>query len=107
MNVYSIFDKKVAAYGQPFFALNDQAAKRMVSMASAERNSLLRVFPEDYTLERLGTFDESSGQLDSEKPSTVASVSALVLRDVDVGESESESPTSPPWDEEKPSSSPS
>lgn len=78
MNVYSIFDKKVSAYGQPFFAVNDQAAIRMVTTATMERNSLMRCFPEDYSLERLGSFDEQKGHLEPVKPLSVCPVASIV-----------------------------
>lgn len=99
MNVYSVFDKKVATYGQPFFALNDLAAARMVSMASMDRNSLLRCFPEDYQLERLGSFDEDKGELKSIKPHVVGPVASFIVDGGDLGEEESGSESSsPPWE---------
>lgn len=101
MNIYSLFDKKVSSYGQPFFALSDAAACRMVSMSSLDRNSLLRVFPEDYQLERIGSFVDSTGILDPCKPKVVSAVASLLIEGAETGGDESVSESSPPFDLEE------
>lgn len=106
MNVYSIYDKKVAAYGQPFFAANDGAAIRMVTLASQDRNSLLGTFPADYQLEKIGSWDESQGLLSGSKPGVVAQV-ALIVWVGDREESSDSEDSDPPFDVEEMNNTPS
>lgn len=105
MYVYSVFDKKVAAYGQPFFAQSDSAASRMVSMASMDRNSLLRTFPADYTLELIGEWDDQVGELKPSKPRTVCPVASLVIGGNDGEASDNGASPSPKVEVEKKSTS--
>lgn len=73
VKVYSIFDVKVGAYNQPFFAQSDGAAVRMftdtvngpVDPKTGMKNHIA-AHPEDYRLDRLGTFDDEFGALVSD-----------------------------------------
>lgn len=96
MLVYSIFDKKVSAYGQPFFAKNDGAAMRLVMASTTERNSLLATFPGDYQLERIGSWDDEKGVLEPSKPAVVSPVTALLWEgDAPGDQAEPKSPGEP------------
>jgi len=64
MQIYSIFDRKTAAYMQPFFALTDGAALRTV-MSSMGEGSMFKAYPGDFDVFRLGRFDEGSGEISS------------------------------------------
>lgn len=74
--VFSIFDSKAAAYGQPFFAYNEGIAQRNVA-ASLDSDSLLAKFPQDYSLFVIGTFDDATGELKARSPVAVANVVSL------------------------------
>lgn len=66
MMLYGVYDRKAQVYGQPFIAENDDAAIRAyysdfyrVYMDSP--SSPFVMFPEDFDLCRIGTFDINSG----------------------------------------------
>lgn len=63
--IYSIYDEKVEAYGQPFFAPTNPAAIRMFTDLTMDHNSSVSRHPQDYTLYQLGTYDDSTGKLES------------------------------------------
>lgn len=52
----------------PFFSLNDETAVRSFGHACKSPDSLMASYPEDYSLYRLGEFDDVSGVILSEKP---------------------------------------
>ena len=57
-NVYAIYDKKAETYSQPFLALNNSVACRMVQ-ASMDPVSLLTQFPHDYRLDKVAVYDDT------------------------------------------------
>lgn len=61
LNMFSIFDCKAKAYLQPFFSLNSDTATREFD-AAVNGESTFSKFPEDYSLFRLGSFDQVTGQ---------------------------------------------
>lgn len=65
LNIYSIQDSMAVCFLNPFTCVNDDVAKRTVSNAMASPDSSLSGSPEDYQLFRVGSFDTSSGLLDS------------------------------------------
>lgn len=84
-NFYAIFDKKAETYGMPFPALNHAVACRMVS-ASMDEGSMLRLYPHDYRVEKVATFEDTFAMFDSpEKKEIVAEVSNLVPLPFDDG----------------------
>jgi len=64
--VYSVFDKKVGAYAQPFFVSHEQVALRAFAAAVQDKELTIGKFPEDYALYCLGVFDDASGSLSGE-----------------------------------------
>ena len=78
-NVYSIYDKKSESYSPPFIAYNHTCAKRMVAAAMTE-GSLLKMFPNDYRLDFIGTFEDAFGNFKSfANKDIVCEVSNLVV----------------------------
>lgn len=65
-NTYSAFDKKAVFFLGTFTARSDSEASRMFGDGVQDRKSLLALHPEDYALYRLGTFDDTSGQISGE-----------------------------------------
>lgn len=81
MNAYSMFDRKVGAYGLPFFAQNDDLAVRLICSNMMEEHSMISRFPEDYTLFEVGEFDADEGvvsSLPTVHPRSVLSGMAMV-----------------------------
>lgn len=82
LNIYSLFDKKAATFHQPFYSTHDGVAQRMVAASAADVNSSLGQFPSDYSLYRIGTFDDQNAEVQAEiPPSHICEVVALVKGD--------------------------
>lgn len=64
--MYSILDKGVQAFSQPFSAHNDYAARRVFERAVADPESIMSIKPSDFALFRIGSFDDDSGLISSE-----------------------------------------
>lgn len=63
LHAYTIYDRKSLQYHQPFFAVADGAAVRMLSDIANDPNTSIGRHPSDYVLYRCGGYDDSSGQL--------------------------------------------
>lgn len=80
VNIYSLFDIKISAYGTPFFAPSDPVAVRSVRPVVNDPSSTLCHSPEDFSLRRIGSFDDASGYIESlEAPVFVCECSALKM----------------------------
>lgn len=68
-NVYSIRDNKTA-FMQPMLDINDKAAIRnfKLAVANSPTGASMAVYPEDFDLYRIGTFDNETGVV---SPTTV------------------------------------
>lgn len=66
-NAYSIKDAKANVFSAPFFSINDQVAQRSFEQASSDSNTTISQNPQDFSLYRLATFDDQSGELHPEK----------------------------------------
>lgn len=62
-DVFSIHDEKAAAFLPPFILPNEQMAKRVFADCINSDDHQFGKNPADYTLFRLGQFDDASGQL--------------------------------------------
>ena len=60
-NLYSIYDKKSETYMQPFVELTDGTAIRQCTDLLLNTNSPFSKYPEDFTLMRIGSWDEVGG----------------------------------------------
>lgn len=63
-NAYSVRDSKVGTYGVPFFTHNDATAKRSFNQLASDPNSVVAHNPEDFSLHRIGEFDDESGVME-------------------------------------------
>lgn len=63
VNVYSVFDSKVEAYLLPFFMRADGEAVRAVLAASSDRQHQFYSHAADYTLFKIGVFEDIRGVL--------------------------------------------
>lgn len=65
LNAYAIFDTAAVAYLQPFFMHNDDLAVRAFrDNVNADTDSVISLHPEQFTLFKIGTFDDKSGTLE-------------------------------------------
>jgi len=60
--IYSVFDAKAQTYSHPFYAPNEQIAIRDFTRACRDPQLDLSKFPEDFSLQHLGTFDDENAQ---------------------------------------------
>lgn len=68
INAYSLYDRKTLVYHNPFFALTDSAASRIVADIVADPNTSVGRHPNDYVLFRIGTYDDGLGLMLPETP---------------------------------------
>ena len=60
LKIFSVFDSKVAAYMNPFFARSTAEAVRIFSDAVNSSQQGFKSHAEDYTLFELGVWDDQS-----------------------------------------------
>lgn len=82
VNVYSIFDEKAAAYAPPFFMGHNGQAIRAFSDLVEDNKSAISRHPADYTLYKLGEFDDNSGVIKGVQPEFLARASDFVSKDI-------------------------
>lgn len=78
VNVYSIFDTATGLYMRPFFAESDGQALRGFKDVATDADHPVGKHPEDYTLFRIGTFDDFKGHLGFEDPQSLKTALAVV-----------------------------
>ncbi len=66
LNSYSIYDTASGLYSRPFFTPSDAEAIRSFSDIVQDAEHPIGRHPEDYTLFRLGRFDDTTGAIDNE-----------------------------------------
>ena len=71
MNSYSVYDTATAAYMRPFFMQSDGQALRAFTDLATDAEHDIGKHPEHYSLVRLGTFDDNTGDFNNEKNSTI------------------------------------
>ena len=72
LNAYSIYDKAVQAYAKIFFLRTDAEAKRGFTAICMDAEGDIYRAPQDYTLFRVGEFDDGTGELSGCDPMPVA-----------------------------------
>lgn len=63
LQIYSIKDKAVNAFLQPFFSPTIASANRSLSVVVNDRDHDFHKHVDDYTLFKLGDFDDSTGAI--------------------------------------------
>lgn len=71
INVYAIHDAKIEAYMQPFYARTDAEAKRGFSGICNQEQGQISEHPGDFTLFKIGAYDDSTGVLTPQDPSSL------------------------------------
>ena len=74
LNIYTIFDSATGAYMRPFFMQSDGQATRSFSDIAHE----IGKHPEDYTLHRIGIFDDAKGSITPEDKECIATALELI-----------------------------
>jgi len=71
-NIYSIFDTASGTYQKPIHSRADGEIMREFQNIVDDPKHPVGMHPEDYSLIRLGTFDDLDGKLQNEENSTLA-----------------------------------
>jgi hypothetical protein len=66
VKLYSIFDRAVGAYMQPFAAHSNAHAIRMFNDTTNDTSTAMNKHPEDYFLDFIADFNETTGQTSGE-----------------------------------------
>lgn len=79
MEIYSVRDKAVEAFLQPFFSPTLASAMRSLGVVVNDPNHEFAKHVKDYSLYRLGTFDDSNGVLTHDpEPVHITPLSSLL-----------------------------
>ena len=70
-NLYSIYDKKSDLYAPPFIELTDGTAIRACMDLLQNANMPFAKYPSDYTLMKIGSWDEVAGIPTADNPPEV------------------------------------
>lgn len=81
VKIFSVFDSKVGAFQQPFFARTTGEAMRMFEDAVQKPESGFHAHAGDYSLFEIGSFDDSSGKFDMpQAPVELALAASLLVK---------------------------
>lgn len=81
--VMALYDGKVRAFSAPFFSPSEEAGVRAVlDQARGGGNETLNRHPEDFTIYRLGIYDDADGALVGEPPHSLGLVSGFLNKEV-------------------------
>ncbi len=78
LNAYSIYDQASGLYSRPYYTQSDADAIRSFGDITIDADHPIGKHPEDYTLYRLGIFDDTTGLLTNEENSSLATALELV-----------------------------
>lgn len=78
---YSVFDKGIMAYTRPFMMQADGQALRSFIDEASKPDSEIGKHPEDYSLFRIGTFDETAGEVSGHEPVCIGRAHELVRKE--------------------------
>lgn len=84
MEVFTVYDKAVLAYMQPFYARHvGEAIRSFTELANNPETNVGR-HPTDFTLFHLGRYDDGTGLFEGNAPARVIDASEVV-RDAAIG----------------------
>lgn len=72
LNIYSIYDSASGLYSRPFFTQSDAESVRSFSDIAIDSDHPIGKHPEDYTLFRIGNFDDNTALLNNEANESLA-----------------------------------
>lgn len=76
--IFSVFDSKAKAWLPPFFVTNDQVALRIFTDCANSDQHQFGANPSDYTLFRIGEFDDEDAKIEPIPPESLACAIILV-----------------------------
>ncbi len=76
--IYAIFDQAAGIYQKPFFGLSDGEVKRSFMDVATAADHPIAKHPEDYTLYRLGNFDDNTGLVQNEENESLCTAQEII-----------------------------
>lgn len=76
--IYAIFDQATAAYSRPFFLQTDSQATRTFTDSIVSKDSEFGAHPADYTLYRIGVYNDQTAKLTPRDNVKIATALELV-----------------------------
>ena len=76
INVYTIHDSAPNVFNRPFYCQSDAEALRMFDDMAVDAEHPIGQHPEHYTLFRIGTYEQNTGELAPEKVTSIATATA-------------------------------
>lgn len=83
MHLFTIFDKKLEAYHQPFCLENENIALRQFQNM-AKKESSIADNPEDYSLWHTATFETTTGETETFEPKLLAKAHEFVIQSQEI-----------------------
>lgn len=77
VNIYSVFDVKAANYAVPFFLQRDAIAHRAFTDLVNDPRTSINKHPGDYSLFKVGIYDDNSSEITSCKPELIVQAAAV------------------------------
>lgn len=90
--IFSVYDKAVQAYLQPFYARSKGEALRQFTDACNDQGHQFAKHAADYTLVQFGEFDDASGMFDCAEPARIIGALECVADNVFPPDREVKSP---------------
>lgn len=81
LNAYTIYDVASGVYMRPFFSQADGQALRGFKDIATDADHEIGKHPEDYTLFRIGTFNDTTGKMAGEELEKLATGLEMVSQD--------------------------
>lgn len=81
LNAYTIYDVASGAYMRPFFSQADGQAIRGFKDIATDADHEVGKHPEDYTLYRVGSWNDNTGKLEGEDLEKLATGLEMVSQD--------------------------
>ncbi len=66
VQIYAVFDMASGTYEKPFFSTADALVRREFQNVATAADTPINQHPKDYSLWRLGNFDDNSGKVNDE-----------------------------------------
>ena len=78
LNAYTIYDVASGVYMRPFFSQADGQAVRGFKDIACDADHEIGKHPEDYTLYRIGAFNDTTGKMEGEELEKLATALEMV-----------------------------
>jgi len=70
--IFTVFDKKLESYMQPFFSVNTATALRAFADACSDEGSMLFKHPGDFQLYKIAEYNDQTADIESHPPVPIA-----------------------------------